>query len=782
MSTGNQTITSELSFAAPGTRCTDILADLLQGYAGIQETEFDLQTGRLRISYDPRVISDEHALRLVREAARTAWDRVSHCAVKGPAACAACVAGLRSELADYYRQLAEGQTTPQVRFDAGVMEVELEAPALTVSEITHVESVPAPAPAEAPAQPRFPRERLEVIFTAINGVTGLAAFLGARLGIVPELIPVLYLIAYVSGGYYGLMDALALLRERRLDVNLLMIAAALGAAAIGQPAEGAALLFLFSLSNALQTYAMGRSRQAIEKLLDLRPPVASVRRGTQLVNVPVEQLNLGDIVVVRPGERFPIDGEVVMGTSDVDESTITGESMPVHKKVGDPVFAGTMNGHGALEIRVTRLAQDTTLAKIVQMVEEAQASKAKTQRMLDNFEQVYALLVLAGAGLLIALPYLVLGHPFRPTFYRAMTWLVVASPCALVISTPASILSAIANGARNGILFKGGIYLEQVAELKVIAFDKTGTLTTGSPTVTALVPWDGVDEEELLRTAAAAEARSEHPLAGAVVRAAQERGLEIPHATAFRAIPGQGVEARVEDRVVWIGGERFFAERGIHIPAEILARVHDLEQAGQTVILVHADDRWLGILAVADTLRPEAAEIVKALKKAGIERVVMLTGDNERVAASIAARVGVDEYHAGLLPQDKVRVLKVLRERYGSTAMVGDGVNDAPALAMADVGIAMGGAGTDVALETADVVLMADDLAKLVHAVNLARKARRVVWQNLVFAMAVIVMLVAVTFGASLPLPLGVVGHEGSTVLVVLNGLRLLGHRQEATG
>jgi Cd2+/Zn2+-exporting ATPase len=522
---------------------------------------------------------------------------------------------------------------------------------------------------------------------------------------------------------------------------------------------------------------MGRSRQAIEKLLDLRPAVASVRRGSRLVNLPVEQLVLGDLVLVRPGERFPIDGQVVSGDSDVDQSTITGESMPVHKQVDDAVFAGTVNGHGALEVQVTHLAHDSTLAKIVQMVEKAQSSKAKTQRMLDDFEQVYAVLVLAGAGLLIAVPYLLLGQPFYSTFYRAMTWLVVASPCALVISTPASILSAIANGARRGVLFKGGVHLEQTANLRVIAFDKTGTLTHGTPSLTAAVPWGDHGEEELLRLAASAESRSEHPLARAIVEAAEERGLQVPPAFNFKSVPGQGIEVLVEDSKVRIGNERFFTERDTAIPKELLAHAHRLEEDGQTAILVQRDRRWLGLLAVADTLRPDAATIVAALKRLGIAHVVMLTGDNERVAAEIASRVGVDEFYAGLLPQDKVRLLQNLRRKYGSIAMVGDGVNDAPALATADVGIAMGGAGTDVALETADVVLMADDLAQLPHTIGLARRARRTVWQNLAFALGVIVVLVAMALGANLPLPIGVVGHEGSTVLVVLNGLRLLAYR-----
>jgi Cd2+/Zn2+-exporting ATPase len=359
-----------------------------------------------------------------------------------------------------------------------------------------------------------------------------------------------------------------------------------------------------------------------------------------------------------------------------------------------------------------------------------------------------------------------------------MTWLVVASPCALVISTPASILSAIANGARRGILFKGGVYLEQTANLKVVAFDKTGTLTTGQPRLNRALAFSGLNENELLRIAAAAESRSEHPLARAIVKAAEANGIEIPLATDFQAIPGQGVEANVSGQRIWIGSDRLFSERRVRIPEPHQQQARKLEQAGQTAMYVNADGQWLGLLAVADALRPDAADIVADLKRLGVEHVVMLTGDNERVAASIAESAGVDEFHAGLLPQDKVRVLKILREKYGTTAMVGDGVNDAPALASADVGVAMGGAGTDVALETADVVLMSDDLNHLPYAIGLARKARRTVIQNLVFALGVIILLVSSSFGASLPLPLGVVGHEGSTVLVVLNGLRLLGYKR----
>lgn len=760
-----------------GPRCTDILSDTLEGYAGIKQVDFDLENGNLKLSYDSQIISDEHAVRLVNQAGKRAWQRVRQCVLKNEAGCEGCVAAMRDELFKRYQSLAHLQVIPSTNFQNGLVSIQLDNVLETGVQSVETEAEPA-VPSERTREiPFFRRERLEVIFTAVNAASTLTAFLGSQLGLVPLVVTILYVIAYLSGGYYGLMDGLAVLRERRLDVNLLMIFAALGAAIIGQPVEGAALLFLFSLSNTLQSFAMDRSRKAIEKLLELRPPKAVVRRGSRIISLPVEKLIVGDVVLVQPGERFPIDGEVISGSSTADQSTITGESIPVQKEAGSPVFAGTLNGNGALEIRVTRLAKDTTLAKIVSLVEEAQGNKAKTQRMLDNFEQVYAVFVLLGAVLLVLVPAFLFREAFYPTFYRAMTWLVVASPCALVISTPASILSAIANGARRGILFKGGVYLEQSALIKVVAFDKTGTLTNGEPALTGLTPCPGVSEMELLRLAAAAEARSEHPLASAIVHAAQRQGIQLPVSHQFQAIPGQGVEAIVEGKPVWIGNERLFHERGIHIPDDIRVQVQMNESQGQTVMIARAADEWLGVLAVADTLREDAADLVAALKSQGVEHVVMLTGDNERVAANIAARAGVDEYHAGLLPQDKVQILKSLREKFGATAMVGDGVNDAPALATADIGIAMGGAGTDVALETSDVVLMGDNLHNLPYAIGLARKARRTVWQNLAFAMAVIIVLVMTTFGAHLPLPLGVVGHEGSTVLVVLNGLRLLAYR-----
>jgi Zn2+/Cd2+-exporting ATPase len=760
-------------------RCTEIFSDTLRGYAGIQEVDYDYTNGSLKAIFDPRMISSERALEVINHAGREASMRVAQCAAKrerGEQACADCAGELATQLATQYEHAA---SLPTATFRKNTVEVRLNSASLGTSENVEVEAEFLNTVNAEKKTSAISIETVEVTFTTINAVTALTAFIGTGLGWNPVLIFSLYFVSYVTGGWFGLIASIKALKEKTLNVDLLMILAALGAAAIGQPAEGATLLFLFSLSNTLQTYAMDRSRKAIEKLLDLRPAQATVKRGSRLVILPIEQLTLGDTVLVRPGERFPIDGEVLTGTSDVDQATITGESMPVHKQMNDLVFAGTVNGTGSLEIQVTRLAKDTTLARIVKMVEEAQSTKANTQQMLDTFEQRYAIFVLAAAALLILVPWLMLDHEFQPTFYRAMTWLVVASPCALVISTPASILSAIANGARNGVLFKGGVHLEKTATLKVLAFDKTGTLTSGTPTLTSLHSFSSMKEDEILQLAAALESRSEHPLAKAIVQAAHTRTLNLPPSMEFRAIPGQGVEGVVESHHLWIGNERMFIERDAQIPAEIMSKASGMQEEGQTAMFVYEvkSQKFLGLIGVADTLREDAMDMIKALKAAGIEHVVMLTGDNAKVAAKIAARAGVDEFHADLLPQDKVTVLKSLQQKYGPVAMVGDGVNDAPSLATADIGIAMGGAGTDVAIETADMVLMSDDLHKIPFAINLARQARKVVWQNITFSLAVIVLLVAGAFGADLALPLGVIGHEGSTVLVVLNGLRLLGFK-----
>jgi Cd2+/Zn2+-exporting ATPase len=508
--------------------------------------------------------------------------------------------------------------------------------------------------------------------------------------------------------------------------------------------------------------------------MELSPEVATVLREGEERVVPIEDLRLGEVVLVRPGERVAVDGSVLAGETAIDQSAITGESIPVNKRVGDSCFAGTINTYGAIHVRVDRLHQESTLAKIVQFVEQAQAEKSATQRFTDRFEGWYAVGVIAFSTLVGIIPPLVLGHAWGPSIYRAITLLVVASPCALVISTPASTLSALANAARNGILFKGSAYLEDIGDTRTIAFDKTGTLTYGRPALTDVVSLDNAwSEERVLRVAASAENLSEHHIAVAIVRGAGERGLPLAEAASFRAIPGKGIYVQVDGDEVLVGTAMLLAEFDVAVPPEVVFMADRLRDAGKTAVFVGDRQAVRGILAVADTLRPSAKTVIAELKAQGIPRIVMLTGDNRRVAAAIAAELGIDEVYADLLPEEKLRIIDDLKAT-GPVTMVGDGVNDAPALATASIGVAMGGAGTDVALETADVVLMADDLTKLPYAIDLSRRTRRTIRQNLGFSLAVIGTLVVATLTRGIPLPLGVVGHEGSTVIVVLNGLRLL--------
>ncbi len=577
------------------------------------------------------------------------------------------------------------------------------------------------------------------------------------------------LVAYAAGGFYGAKAALASLAQGKIDVDMLMVLAALGAAAIGQWHEGAILLFLFSLSNVLQDYAIGRSRTAIRSLFALYPEVAKVKRGQQILELNISQIEIGDTVLIEPAERIPVDGHVLAGQSAVDESPISGESMPADKAPGDLVFAGTLNGPGILDVRALRSAEQTTLSRIIQLVEEAQDSKAPTERFLERFEQGYAKLVILAVALLILIPPALGLSDFHSNFYRAMVLMTVASPCALVISVPSAIISAIASAARDGVLFKGGDSLEKLAAVKVFAFDKTGTLTLGEPRVANIVCAADLTESELLTCAASAEARSEHPLAKAILRRAQESQLDIHEPSEFKALPGRGVIAEINGHRLRVGRLASMSDCPA-MPAALSARQRELEDDGKTVVAVLREREWLGLIALADEKRTDAAPLIAALSKRGIVPVI-LTGDNQRVADSIAKQVGISRVYASLLPEEKASAIGQLRREFGPVAMVGDGINDAPALAMADIGIAMGLAGTDVALETADVVLMGDRLERIADALRLSVRARRVVWQNIAFSLAVIALLTVGVFAVNLPLPMGVLGHEGSTVIVVMNGL-----------
>ncbi|MFL5760908.1 MAG: heavy metal translocating P-type ATPase [Thermomicrobiales bacterium] len=586
----------------------------------------------------------------------------------------------------------------------------------------------------------------------------------------------LYVAAYLAGGTFATIVAVRDLFLGQVNVDLLMVTAAIGAACVNAWVEGAVLLGLFSTSNALEHFALGRTQRAVKALMDLSPDVATVIRpgapGGEAI-IPVEELTLTDVVLVRPGERIAVDGVVTIGESTVDQAAITGESMPVAKRTGAHVFAGTINGNGALHVQVTKLARESTLSRIIAIVEEAREQKSQTQRFTDAFEGKYAIGVILASALVAILPPLVANTSLHDSFYRAMTLLVVASPCALVISTPASTLSALANAARHGILFKGSNHLENAGTVQTVAFDKTGTLTEGRPRVTSVVALNGTDEQELLRLTASAERLSEHHIAEAVVLAAGEQGLILSEPADFQAHPGKGVVARVDGDEMIIGNEMLLEELGVKTDLAAMAAIEHLRASGCSAIFIAHRCGVRGVIAVADTIRPQAAAAVGELKRLGIERTVMLTGDNHRVATAIAAQVGIDEIQADLLPEEKLDTIRELMQS-GSVAMVGDGVNDAPALATATIGIAMGAAGTDVALETADVVLMADDLSKLPYAISLSRRTRRTIIQNLAFSLSVIVVLVTAALTIGIPLPLGVVGHEGSTIIVVTNGLRLL--------
>ncbi len=609
----------------------------------------------------------------------------------------------------------------------------------------------------------------EALTTVLCAVFVVAGWLASRGGLSPHVATVLFLVGYVLGGYRQAIEGtMTLLRDRELDVDLLMVVAAIGAAVIGYWFDGALLIFIFALSGTLEGYASARTKRDIEALMALHPEDALVVRDGREQHVRAETLAVGDVVIVKPGERIAADGRLVEGASAVNQASITGESMAVDKGVGDEVFAGTINGHGALRVSVTRPAGETVLARMITLVKEAQERRPPAQLFIERFERTYAKVVVIGAIVLFAVPMLAHWWTVREALYRAMIFLVVASPCALAAAMMPTLLSALSNGARNGILFKGSTFIESLGRIRVVAFDKTGTLTSGHPTVTDVVAF-GLSVESVLASGAAVESLSEHPLARAVVHEAQGRRIELPRATDMQAVPGVGAHAEVRGARWSIGKAALFAP----LPPDVRARQLALEAEGKTVVFV-GDGNVRGLIALRDTLRPRSGEAVRALRALGVEHVVLLTGDTRATAEAIGREVGIAEIHAGLLPADKVRVVEELMTRYGQVAMVGDGVNDAPALAASSVGVAMGVSGTDVALETADVVLTTDDLEKIPYAIGLGRASLVVIKQNLVVAVTMMVALVASDLLGWISLPWGVVGHEGSTLLVTLNGLRLL--------
>ena len=757
--------------------CLEILSERLHNSPGVVAFEANFRDGTLTVRYQPAVVDPDRLNALADEVAALFSQRVTACERRESlGSCDQCALrlGRLSPAGAEFTVTAEQERVGLSRH---------EVPTDTTELVRPLAPKPWGARMTAGEQQALAHGRAMALLTAACLGLLLVGLVLERTGTAPAWHQVAYIGSAILGSWFALRSTLRALARGRLDVNLLMILASLGAGVIGYVLEAAILMFLFSLSNTLEVYTMGRTRRAIHALLKLRPSRALVRRGDRELEVDAESVRVGERVVVRPGEIFPVDGVVTTGTSLADQSTLTGESVPIPKQPGDRVFAGTLNQQGALEVRTTREHGDTTLARIVALVEAAQEEKSRTEEVAEWVGRYYTILVVIGAALMIVLPPLVFHQPFQQSFYRAMTLLVVASPCALVIATPATVLSAIANAARNGILFKGGRFLEALGRVRAVAFDKTGTLTLGRFAVTDVEALEGATEAQILTWAAGAERRSQHPLAQAVVREAEVRGLKVESADQLTNYLGKGVVARLDGDTIEIGTPELFDELGIRVPEAGRARLAALSAEAKTAMLVHRRGGW-GVIAAADQIRPAAPRAVAELRETGIRSVVLISGDAVPTVAAVARRAAVDEHHGALLPEEKVRVIGELERRHGAVAMVGDGVNDAPALARATVGVAMGGAGSDAAMESADVVLMGDDLMALPYAVRLARRARRTVIQNVTIASGVMMLLVAMVFFGdltpfgALKLPVAVSGHEGSTVVVILNGLRLLAGRR----
>ncbi|WP_404461079.1 heavy metal translocating P-type ATPase [Sutcliffiella horikoshii] len=612
---------------------------------------------------------------------------------------------------------------------------------------------------------------IELIFAIISGVLIFTGWILLKFDIQTVAVPI-FILAFLIGGYFkakeGIQDTI---EEKELNVEMLMIIAAIGAAIIGYWMEGAILIFIFALSGALETYTMNRSQKEISALMDIQPEEALRIMDDKEERVHISELALGDHVLVKPGERIPTDGNIVRGESAIDEAAITGESIPLEKKQGDGVYAGTMNVNGSIVVEVTKLSTETLFQKIINLVQNAQSEKSPSQQFLERFEGPYVKIVLVVVAVMMVLPHFLLGWSWNETFYRAMILLVVASPCALVASIMPATLSAISNGARKGILFKGGVHLENLSHLQAIAFDKTGTLTKGKPEVTDVVVRENITQQEFLYIVGSIESYSNHPLAQAITAYAKKNSpkpLQRPDHLDDKA--GWGVKGNLHEKEYLVGKADFVGTDAAKVFGNGVAET--LTNEGKTVVYVSDEAGIVGILALKDVIRKETVEAIKQLQALQVQ-TIMITGDSERTAAAIAKQAAIGKYVAECLPETKVETVKNLKEEYNIVGMVGDGINDAPALATANVGIAMG-EGTDVALETADVVLMKNDLVKIAEAIKLSKRMNKIIKQNVIFSITVIMLLISSNFLQFIDLPFGVIGHEGSTILVILNGLRLL--------
>jgi Zn2+/Cd2+-exporting ATPase len=781
-----------------GMDCADCAATLERSVAamkGVSSVRVHFATGVMLLEYDPALIDLPAIRNRVESLGYTIREgdgqQVTVFRVEGMD-CADCA----TKLADMVENL-EQVLHAEVNFGAGLLTVTHAGPedvAPRVSEraaeagytVRLHRAVAAPAPVVSGWKRWLPRNVREWR-TWLSGLGLLAGGL-ARWAGAPELVSIAFLAFSVAVGGWPIARAgwAALRTTRSLDMNVLMTLAVVGAMFIGEWTEAATVVFLFAVGTLLESRTMDRARQSIRALMSLTPSKATRMRGEHTEEVLVEHLSVGDRILVRPGERIPMDGLVEAGHTFVNQAPITGESMPVTKEPGETVFAGTINGDGAIEVHVTRPAADNTLARIVRMVEEAQGRRAPSQRFVDRFSRIYTPAVIALAVGIAVIPPALLGAPFLDWLYRALILLVISCPCALVVSTPVTVVSAITNAARQGILIKGGAYLEAAGALQAIAFDKTGTLTRGAPALTDVISLNGHTREQLLTIAAAIEGSSEHALAAPIMDAARQSGLATPRADDFRALAGRGASARIDGSSYLIGSPLMMGEHAL-LTADAASAVGRLHAEGKTVTLVACQDgcdlaqgaHLIGIIGLADELRDEAPAAIAGLKAEGIAHTVMLTGDSLAAGRAAAQRIGIDDVRAELLPHQKVEAVEDLAARYGQTAMVGDGVNDAPALARADVGIVMGAMGTDVALETADIALMSDDLTKIPALIRLSRRARRVIGQNIALALALKALFLGLALAGQATLWMAVFADVGASLIVTLNGMRLLSRQTE---
>ncbi len=777
----------EIPVALPGqaecTACAVRLKESIGQTKGVSAVDMSARNDTMTVHFDPDLVTIRGLEERTREACGLLATRYCHrTLVLGGLDCADCARSIERALAR-----RPGVLYASVNFASSRLFVEMDCAEMPIDVVTNdvralgyqvwtEEEYRARLKSQTP-RPfylRSPRARLTLLSFAFL-LAGAALWLATS---PPHAGAIALLsVAIAVGGYPVARNAWrTLVRARNVDMNVLMSVATIGAAAVGSWVEAALVVALFGLGETLEGWAVDRTRGSIQQLMDLSPDEALVRHEDHEETMPVDQVRVGEIVLVKPGSRIPLDGVVVKGHSSVDESPITGESLPRAKQENDLVFAGTINQRGSLEVRVASLARDSTLARLIEMVEEAQGQKAPTQRWVDSFARYYTPAVMSVALLTAVLPPLVLGASWSDWVYKALALLILACPCALVISTPVSIVSAIGAASRQGVLIKGGAHLEAAGTVTAVTFDKTGTLTEGTPRVTAVLSFNGATQDEVLAFAAAVERDSEHPLANAVLHTAAARGVDLATADDFESLPGRGARATVNGSTCYVGNTRLFEQIGVSLDSAAMATVNEHQDRGETVVLVGTTAGVIGAVSIADQVRPLSHAAIAGLRAAGVRYITMLTGDNRQTAAAVAADLGLDDYRAELLPEHKVQAVREIAAQHGPVAMIGDGVNDAPALAAATVGIAMGAAGTDTALETADIALMADDLSKLPFTIELSRAARATVRQNITFALALKVVTLLLVFPGWLTLWMAVLADTGGSLIVIGNGLRLVRH------